>query len=332
MWRHSVPVLVVAIAVALALFSNEGGRGRDATPLLMGIRAELDGQSAYSEPVQAGIRAYFDAPGPTRCERCAQVGLAYPLPALLLALPVAVLPVPLGEVAWFSLSVSLFAVALRLNGMPSIWLLSAPAFQAIRANNPSLLLVGLLLVGFWAMQHQRWWIVAACVALTIGVKPQTTLLLAGGLAVVALRAGQWRPLLVCCGTMGVLSLAVDPLWFQHWLAVVRDYRAITTNAAPYPWLWWLLPLPVWLLWRGQVWPGLALLQVLLFPLNIHSPYVTLPLLVGYIGAAPWGRRWAWLPGWFFVPLGDWWGYLLATITTLIGPFVVATSPAALSRQ
>jgi hypothetical protein len=247
------------------------------------------------------------------------------LPALLLALPTAGLDTQPAACTFMVLSVVLFAVALRLNGLSWMWLIAAPTFQATRAVNPSLLLVALLLIGYWSAQHERWWLVATCVALTIGAKPQTTLLLAGALSTLAIQAGKWKPLLATCGMVGAITLVLDPLWLFHWLEVIQNYRQVTTSAAPYPWLWWLLPLPAWLLWQRHIWPGLALLQVLLFPINIHSPYVTLPLIVGYAALPDWGQRWAWLPGWFFSPLGEAVNYLTATISTLLIPFsLIAT--------
>jgi hypothetical protein len=317
--------LAVVATIAISFFSTEGHTGRDFSPLVLGLQAEITGSAAYSTETQQQIGAHFATPGPTQCLRCSQIGLAYPMPALLLALPVAGIDIAIAERVLMLLSVALFAVALRINSLPPIWLLSAPAFQAIRANNPSLLLVALLLIGFWAAGNDRWWLVAICVAFTIGAKPQTTLLLAGALAVVTIRAGQWKPLLVSCGGVGVITLLLDPLWFSNWLAVVRDYREVTTSAAAYPWLWWALPLPALMLWRGHVWPGLALLQVLLSPINVQSPYVTLPLLVGYAAMSGKGRLVAWLPGWFFIPIGETIGFLFATVITLFVPFVEAAT-------
>jgi hypothetical protein len=319
--RHAI--IIALIACAGILLINQGAAGRDHMPLVQALRAELGGISAYSEPVQADIRAQFAAPGPTRCERCAEVGMAYPLTAALLALPLAPLPDPLPAYLWLVLAVGLLTLALALLGMPWTWLLFVPLIQAARTNNPSLLLITLVLLGLWAYREQRWWVLAGCVALTIGAKPQTTLLLSGALAVLLLRAGQWRPLLAACGVVGVITLALDPLWVGRWLDVLRRYGETTSETAR--WLWYMLPMAGWLIWRGQVWSGLAVLQVALLPVNIQSPYIVLPLLLGYAHLPVWSHALAWRASWLFLLTAWVMDYEVAFVLCLVLPLVGAAA-------
>lgn len=290
-------------------------------PLVDSIRAEFAGQSAYSEPVQASIRAEFDAPGPQRCERCAEVGMAYPLTTALLALPLAPLPEPIPAYSWLVLAVLALGLGLHRLDLPWTWLLFVPAMQAARTNNPSLVLVGVLLVGIWAYREQRWWLLAWCVALTIGAKPQATLLLSGALAVQMIRAGHWRQLAISCGAVAALTLAINPAWPLQWVEVVFLYK-ITVSETAY-WLWYMIPVAGWLLWRGQTWPGLALLQVCLFPLNIQSPYVALPLLAGYAHMPTWTHSLAWRFSWLFLPIAWLIGYEIVFVVCLLLPMAGA---------
>lgn len=316
----------IGLACALVILAiNQGDPGRDADPLISGLRAEIAGQSAYGPEHQAQARAAFAAAGPTRCERCSLVGLAYPAPALLLALPT-LLALPVSSAAaavWLLLSLVLLVAALRRT-MPAapwwLWLLWTPLLHAARTSNPSLLLLALLLLGLWAAQQERWGLVAIVVALTIAAKPQTTLLLSGYLAWRTLRAGHGKPLLAAAGTVALVTLALEPTWPMQWLQIVWSYRSVTAESAV--WLWWLLPLAGWLLGRGYTWPGLALLQVLLFPVNIQAPYAALPLLAGY-ATLPHRRHTPWViwASWGFLGVALVAGYPPAVAGCLLLPMV-----------
>lgn len=279
---HRQRLLIVALSVVgAALLFVIGSRlqGIDFLPLVWALRLELTGGSAYGEEMAARFREVYS---PT----LAAGGFAYPLPAIWLALPVAVFPEVVARGIWFVLSFGSVALGLALLRMPWPLLLFMPLISGLNELQVSVPLVGLLLIGLWAAREGRWWLVAAVVALTLGSKPQTTLFLAGALAVMALRAGQWRPLLITGLVVVGVTLVLDPLWPVAWLGAAARY----SDAIPTMWLVAWTPAALYLLYRRRLWAGLAVLQVCVAPLVLYY-YVILPLLLAFVDVRSHRRAW-----------------------------------------
>jgi hypothetical protein len=206
--------------------------------------------------------------------------------------------------------------------MPWVWLLYAPILIALRYNNLTALLVGLLLIGIWAYYKKRWWLLGFIIALTSGAKPQTTLVFAGALAWLAWREKNWRPIVVWGGVIGGLSLLLDPTWPLAWLHHIQTYQ----HSIRMTWHVWWLPIAVLLAFYRLWLPVLAILQVSLFPMQLHL-YTLMPLLPGYTNQT-WRTvvivvicSWLWL---FTVPLGM--DQVLALTLCYILPFTLTSLP------
>lgn len=249
-------------------------QGRDYQPPLWALQIELSGGSAYGPEMAERFRVDYDEP-------FASGGFAYPLPVMWLALPIVALPDAAVGPVWFVLSVGSVLVGLLLLRMPLYLVFFLPLPLGAYLQQVTVLLTGLLLIGIWAWQTQRWWLLSGVVALTIGAKPQTTLVVAGALAFLALRAGAWRQMLGCHLVVAALTFALEPAWVTEWLVAVERYRtAIGLN-----WAFEWVPVALVLLALRRVWGGVAVLQIGLFPTLFG--YTLLPLLVGY--AAPAAR-------------------------------------------
>jgi hypothetical protein len=273
--------LAALIACGAGLLFVIGGRlqGIDYQPLVWALQLELAGRSAYGAEMAARFQEVYKPP-------LADGGFAYPLPAIWLALPVAALPEAAARGVWFALSFGSVALGMALLRMPWALLLFMPLISGLNELQVSVPLVGMLLIGIWAARERRWRLLAAIVALTVAAKPQTTLFIGGALAIISLRAGQWRPLAVAGAAVAGLSLLLEPLWPLHWLAAAARYR----DAIPTMWLVAWTPAALFLLYRRRLWAGLAVLQVCAAPLAPYY-YVLLPLLVACVDLP---RRRAWL--------------------------------------
>jgi hypothetical protein len=260
-----VALLVVVSLGAISFFVS----GRDYQPPLWALELELSGGSAYGPEMGERFRADYEEP-------FASGGFAYPLPVMWLALPLVALPdIAIGPI-WCILSGGSVLVGLWLLRMPLYLVFFLPLPLGLYLQQVTVLLTGLLLIGIWAWREQRWWLLSVVVALTIGAKPQSTLLIAGVLALLALRAGAWRPLLVCLLAVFGLTFALEPAWVAEWLAAIERYRAAIGLTFVYEWV----PVALVLFALRQHWGGLAVLQVSLFPTLFG--YSLLPLLVGYV--------------------------------------------------
>lgn len=270
-------ILVALVVVVLLAGVGMLAGGRDYQPPLWALQIELAGGSAYGEEMAEQFRQEYAEP-------FASGGFAYPLPVMWLALPIVALPdVAIGPV-WCVLSVGSVLLGLVLLRMPVYLVFFLPLPLGMYLQQVTVLLTGLLLIGIWAWREQRWWLLAAIVALTIAAKPQTTFVVAATLGVLALRAGAWKPLVVCGLVVAGLTFALEPTWLAQWLAAVARYRAAIGQTWVFEWL----PVAVVLLAMQHYWGALAVVQISLFPTLFG--YTLLPLLVGYVDAG--ARRFA----------------------------------------
>lgn len=158
----------------------------DFDPLVVAARALARGADPY-----AVVRRSNPVPDP----------LFYPLPAVLLVLPVAWLPLELARAAWAGVSAALFTLAaMRYGRGLAVGLLSAPFLNAIVLGQWSpLLTAGAVLP----------WVSAVFVA-----KPT---LGAALFAAYPRRIAVWGG-----GGLLAISLAVMPSWPVAWLSAIRD--------------------------------------------------------------------------------------------------------------
>jgi len=182
----AAPVAVgsAAAAVAWLAFRLPPPSASDFDQFYVGARALAAGRDPYAAVLQAGL----------------SYPLFYPLPAVLLALPLAWLPLEIARAVWSGLGAALLTVAARRygRGLP-VALVSAAFFNA-------------LVLGQWSPFLTAGAAVPALAATWVA-KPSV------GLAMFAAYPLR-RALLGSIGLL-VLSLAVAPSWPAHWLAAAR---------------------------------------------------------------------------------------------------------------
>jgi hypothetical protein len=200
-----------------------------------GARALLAGQ----EPYAATPRTRLGYP------------LFYPLPALLVLTPLALLPLAVARSVFFGLGTALFAYALSSRGWWALLaIISAPMLNASQSQQWAPLLVGAIMLPALS------WLVS--------VKPSLGLALLAGW-------GTRRSFLGIAALWG-LSLLIDPGWVPHWLAAARE--------APHrPLLW--VPAGTCLLvallrWRR---PEARMLALLACVPSTGFPYEWIPLFL-----------------------------------------------------
>lgn len=262
-------VMVVCVVVVLLAVASQFAVFYDYQPPLWALQIELSGGSAYGPEMAQRFRAHYDEP-------FASGGFGYPLPVMWLALPIVALPTWAVGPVWCILGVGSVLVGLYLLRMPIYLVFFLPLPLGALMHQVTVLITGLLLIGIWAWRTRRWWIVGMVIALTVGAKPQAALLVAGVLALLAVREGAWKPLLVCAALVGGATFALEPGWVSAWLAAVARYRA----AIGVTWATAWLPVALVLLWRRHYWGSLAVCQIGFFP-TLYG-YSLLPLLVGYV--------------------------------------------------
>lgn len=316
-------LLAITHLAAIAVFWAGAAIAQDFFPLYFGAGWLLDGQLPYGKEATEALARVWLVPEPFR-----NSGLAYPLPAIMLLLPLALLPFLLASIVWTVVG-WLLAVAgsARITGStPLLPLLYWPLLWSAILGQATLLWIGLAALLVVAMQQKRPWLAGVCIAL-LPLKPQAGLLFA--------LAGCWwawreqrRALLVAGATAGLLgigSLLLAPAWLSSWLSQLTLYDALVD---PQLQLAWLFPLLI-ACWRLPWFARLAIVQVFAFPMVSHNygadPYVLLPLLLAWVGIG--GRvallgvacSWLWLPL-LFANLG-----LLAGPLALFVPLLLAGS-------
>jgi hypothetical protein len=244
--------VIASAAMALVWLEPSPLPMRDLFPLFYGARAWLQTGSAYA----------LDAVAPPAYQgyHVLAIGNGYPLPAVLLVLPLSLLPPQVAPVLWVGLLALALLVALRVSGQPFWLLLYVPLLESLHNQQYTTLLVALLLVAIWCQRTQRRWALAFCCALLLS-KPSQGALPALALA---LMARNWREQLVAIGLVWGGSLLLDPSWPGEWLAALAAYNAIAGQ--PTYWALAAFALPLLL---ARDWLGAALvLQLALFPFPI----------------------------------------------------------------
>ncbi|MBN1955650.1 MAG: DUF2029 domain-containing protein [Anaerolineae bacterium] len=172
----------------------------------------------------------------------------YPLPLLLLVLPLSALPYPVAAAAWLSLLLfaAAGAVGATLWGLqwrapaPTmgglvLWALALfPVLWSLLLGQVSVLLLFFLCAGLAALLRQRDGLAGPCLALT-ALKPQLVYLLLPLLGLWAVVNRRWRFLLsgaaTAIGLTAVAALFLPPWPVLFWRKVTT-YAAISPFAAP----------------------------------------------------------------------------------------------------
>ncbi len=265
--RQEVIAALVVVILGISVFSVFLMRDADNRPLLWALQIELAGGKAYGPEMEALFHEHYP-------ERYAEAGFAYPLPAMWLALPIVFLPDMVQDHMWTLLTIALVVVGLRLHRMSLFFLLYFPLVVGIYYRQVTPMLVGLLLIGMWAVAHKRWWLTGMIVALTIAAKPQTTLLLSSVLAVLALYRGGGKQIVTCGAVVALATFALEPTWMQQWFAAMTTFSGTIQREM----LWQLLPVAFVLWWRGYRWGAAAVIQHTMF-LNGISFFYGLAVLI-----------------------------------------------------
>jgi hypothetical protein len=255
----TVRPLLIAWAALIGLLGL--GYQWDAVQLWIGARALLDGGDPYTAVPAAGF------PWP----------LYYPLPAVLLALPLATLPEPVARILWATATGAVFAYGVR-----------GPArYAALSASFLVCLLLGQLAPVLMAAAAVPW------LGFLWAAKPSL------GLALFL--AYPSRQAAFGCVLFLLISLALFPAWPGQWLATLGTQDHVAPVLQPGGFLLLL----AWLRWRtpeGRLLGSLALIphggyDALVLYLVAKSNREALGLAgLGLVGAIVGGWLYPWHPG------------------------------------
>ncbi|NTW97424.1 MAG: DUF2029 domain-containing protein [Oscillochloris sp.] len=227
---------------------------------------------------------------------------AYPPPLLLLGVPLALLPYWLSGALMTLLAVVGFEVSARRSGAGRsalIWLvLWLPLAQGLWIGQLTLIsLVGLVLAEL-AYRRGQDRLAGLLLALAI-LKPQTAILPAAWLLVVALRGRRWGLLASFAALSAALwlgpILVSGPQIYAQWLVGLDGYDQFLPNRPLlFPPLGPLLGAMALLLWqrhgRGDLFGLALLLNTLAYPLSVIYVATAVALVV-----IRWSPRWPWYP-------------------------------------
>lgn len=296
-------LLGVACCVALAMIWRAAQRYPtgifDFFPLYYGAKAWLLGGNAYDlrqvVPFELQSSGLFTG------------GNAYPLPAVLLALPFSLLSPTAAGTLWTGLLVAGILLALRLASLSPWWAVALPVVDGIRLEQYTVLVIIAQIVALWAWRTRRPWVLALCCALIL-TKPNQGLLFC--VAVVCL-ARNWRQMAVVQAVWWGGTLLLDPGWVGEWLPVVGHYSTLSHHAVLWGLALFAIPFLAMRDWLGAA----TILQFLVLPFPLSSTYAA--------GAVPLtvldDRRGHWLAAWsycwiLFAPLfGAAWAVALAVL-------------------
>jgi hypothetical protein len=280
MHRRTILALAAGLLGALlftAFVTRVSALAHDFTYPWLGARLLLAGRDPYAPAVLVDPRPADWLPDP----------LYYPLPAVLLALPLAPLPATLAGALWAGGGAAALAWALQAPGRRHLWplLLSAPLIVVIAGGN-------------WSA-----WLTAAALTPALGwlLACKPTLGLALWLAFPSRRAACYAVAAVA------VSLAVWPAWPLGWLHNARlAHHPMPAALAP-------VLLLAALRWRD---PRARLVLALALTPQLLLWYDQLPLLLVArtrrealgLAVASWAGVAAWRLGW----LGAEWATLLST--------------------
>lgn len=292
----------IPICWAISLW-QEKPWGTDFYPLYFAAERLVAGQSSYGSQATHDLSLQWHAP-------FALAGIAYPLPLILLVVPLTLFAFPVAAFIWTALGFAM-SYASVLISRPQMFALKQqsgdqwlrlllpftflPFYRGVVLSQATLVWFGISVLLLLAIQKKRVWLVACCVVLLM-LKPQTGLVFSlyglywlfrhhrRGLSYVAIFGGS---------LLGV-TLLLEPNWIAGWLQQMALYKEIVQPSS-------ILLLGLVALvacWRLNLLVKLAILQVILFP--ISEVYSTLPLLIAWYMLAPrvafigTGVSWLWI--------------------------------------
>jgi hypothetical protein len=166
------------------------------------------------------------------------IGNSYPLPAVLLLLPLTLFPPHVAATLWIGLLVAGVLVGLRLCQAP-LWLVAyVPLLEAIRIEQYTVLILIFQLGAIWALQTRKLGLLAACNALIL-TKPSHGLLF---VLLMLFLARNWRQQAIAILIVWGGSLLVDFRWPYGWLQALQTY--VQVAAWPTFWVLALLAIPL----------------------------------------------------------------------------------------
>lgn len=288
----------------------------DFFPLYFAARQVLGGQSPYGPEATTALAQVWDAP-------FASAGVAYPLPLILLVVPLAGFSFAAAALCWITFGVVLTAGVVRLGKWPYsplallLPLCFLPLQRSLFLGQATFIWLGIAVLLLHSMRRGNRWLWAICIVLLV-LKPQNGLIFALYGVYQAWR--ERRQVLVIAAVFGTalagLSFLVQPGWLSAWLQQMRLYQTVVQPQSLLPWGL----LVVLACWRSEIWARLAILQVVLFPLSdlygstpLIIAWCAFPLPIALIGS---GVSWCW----FFCRLPN---TSLVFWMTLLVPLVVA---------
>jgi hypothetical protein len=215
------------------------------------------------------------------------IGNAYPLPAVLILLPLTYLPPKIASIVWIILLTMGILIALRICHVPYYFLLYLPILDGINLQQYAILVAALQFIALWAYEQHHDWILAICCTLIL-TKPSQGLIFV--LALVLLTR-KWRHFFIASAIVWGGSLLLDPKWFGEWLATLPKYLASSHTVAP--WNIIILAMPL-LLIKDYISTALVA-QLAFFP--HQTTYTSVGMPIGVIH----DRRSKWL-----IPLSYFW--------------------------
>ncbi len=237
-----------------------------------------------------------------------KVGNAYPLPAVLLIMPLSFFSPTTAATIWVGLLVAGFLLALRLCGLSLWWAGALPIIDGIRIEQYSILIIIGQILALWSWRTRRPWLLAVC-STALLTKPNQSLFFV--IAMVYL-ARNWRQQVAVTTIVWGGSLLLDPNWVVEWLPTLDQYRTITHQ--PIIWALALFAIP-FLLMRDWL-TAANLLQYLTLPFPVNSSYAVgaIPLMVLDDRRSHWLTlsSYLWVP--FVLLFGHGWAVALAILT------------------
>ncbi|HEU5103144.1 MAG TPA: glycosyltransferase 87 family protein [Roseiflexaceae bacterium] len=268
-----IPLILIP-ALWIVLVASNRELGIDFFPLYFAAGRVVAGLSPYGSQATAELARLWQAPFAT-------AGIAYPLPFLVLVLPLAFLPFAIAAGLWILTGVAGVAASLRLaeDWRPLILLplLFLPVYRGVVLGQATLVWFGLAVLLLLGIRYRWDWAVGISAALLL-LKPQNGLLFGIAGLIWAMRAER-RALLWFVGVEGflaIVAIVLQPGWLAAWLAQIQTYNAIVHPPSLLP---WGLVLAL-VAWRQPWWSIVAACQVVFFPLS--DLYSALPLLLCWI--------------------------------------------------
>jgi hypothetical protein len=278
-WMVALLGLAWIIATTWLMIYRGERLGSDYFPLDLVAQRVARGQTVYGPEATREI-------GQEWLSWSREAGIAYPLPYLMLLVPLTLLPYTLAMALWIGGGTVLAYRVVQLDVSRSKFvlpLLYGPFMVSVLIGQTTLIWFGLIVALILGVQRRKVALVSLLIPL-LALKPQTGIFYSAyGLWWLWKqdRRGFFAALALGLALLG-FSLFLEPTWIQACLKQLAEYNRVVGPIQ-------LLPLGLVILaaaWKSPWWVVLAALQVVLFPLSDY--YATLPLLLFWasVGGRP----------------------------------------------